>query len=202
MLDLPSDGTVSWARIAEMLAPTLGWEKSTEVVGEAAARLELPSEAMTLAQAIQLLGELGRAAGMVGIAARFARSRLDGPRPPPPVSVIRPSTPPPSSRSRETRAVTIAESPRLPTFDAPPSSRKPPETTVTAHEIASLLAVALGAEKALELVLGAARRLGIAPERIDKQHAMALLDQLAGEPGVIGLCARFTKARLILRFAA
>jgi hypothetical protein len=192
MLDLPHDGTISSARVTEMLAPTLGWEKSMDVVGEAVARLELPAEAMSREQTIQLLGELGRTEGMVGIAARFARSRLDGPRAAPPVCMVE-ASPPPSVRGREARAVTV---------DAPPSTRRAAEVTVTAEEIASLLAGAMGAEKALEIVLGAVRRLGIAPERIDRLHAMALLDLLAREPGIVGLAARFTKARLILRFAA
>jgi hypothetical protein len=116
---------------------------------------------------------------MVGISARFARSRFEAQRAPPP---------PPSMR-------------------APTSSRQPPSVrqgaaTVSADEIAALLTNAMGADKAHEIVLGAVRRLGLTPERIDRAQAMALLDHLAAEPGVVGLCARFGKARLILRFAA
>jgi hypothetical protein len=60
----------------------------------------------------------------------------------------------------------------------------------------------MGAEKAQEIVLAAVRRLGFTTERLEKGQALALLDHLAVEPGIVGLCARFGKARLILRFAA
>jgi hypothetical protein len=191
MLDLPPEGTFSSSRIAEMLAATLGCEKSTEVVDEAIGRLRYRTDALNLAQALALLADLARTPGMVGIAARFARSRIEVPRASPPSSAVMETTGPLSVRgSREPRSVR-----------EPPSTPKP-ETTVTADEIALLLSGAMGTEKAQEVVLAATRRLGIRPERIDKEQAMTLLDQLAVEPGVVGLCARFTKARLILRFAA
>jgi hypothetical protein len=192
MLDPSLDGTISSARIAEMLAPTLGWEKSSEVVGEVILRLELPSETLSMEQTVVLLGDLARMPGMVGIAARFARSRLDPPRAKPRSTAVVSASTPPSTRGARERAGPETH---------PPSSRKS-DATVSAEEIASLLASAMGTEKAMEVVLGAARRLAITPERIDKERAMALLDQLAGQPGIVGLSARFTKARLILRFAA
>jgi hypothetical protein len=75
-------------------------------------------------------------------------------------------------------------------------------TTISTRDVAALLSSALGTDKALELVAAAATRLGLPADRLDKAAAIALLDQLAAEPGVVGLCARFGKARLILRFAA
>jgi hypothetical protein len=88
--------------------------------------------------------------------------------------------------------------------DEPPTSSRPDPSgrTVTPVEIASLLANALSPEGCLEAVRGAIRTLGLPTEHLDKGQAVAVLDQLAKEPGPLGLCARFGKARLILRFAA
>jgi hypothetical protein len=166
------------ARIVELLAPTLGWEKGAEMVASAQSRLGMSGSTLTYGQAGILLDELGRTPGMVGISARFARSRLEAPR------AAASATGPASAPARQ------------------PPSGKPGEASVTADDIADLLTSALGAEKAQEIVRAAVRRFGFTPERLDRTQAMALLDQLAVEPGVVGLCARFGKARLILRFAA
>ena len=85
---------------------------------------------------------------------------------------------------------------------APSSGRLAPGTTVTADDVASLLANAIGADKAHEAVLEAVQQLSLRADRLDKAEAMLLLDHLAGVAGVVGLCARFAKARLILRFSA
>ncbi len=88
--------------------------------------------------------------------------------------------------------------------DEPPSSSRsePSGRTVTPVEIASLLANALSPEGCLEAVRNAIRTLDLPPDHLDKGQAVAVLDLLAKEPGPLGLCARFGKARLILRFAA
>jgi hypothetical protein len=120
MVDFPPEGTLPTARIAEILAPTLGWEKSSEVVDAAVERLALSRTSLTLEEALSLLAHLARTPGMVGIAARFARSRLDTPRAaPPPASAVLPASGPISVRAS-------ASSPRAPT----------PGTTVTADEVA------------------------------------------------------------------
>lgn len=182
------ESTVTSNRVAELLAPTLGREKSSEVVAAVVTRLALPAADLSPEQALAVLDELARTPGMVGIAARFARSRLDSARIPPSVSAMMPAVGPSSTRQ-------------------PPSSGSPVTgrqvaVSVTATEVAALLASAMGTEKAREIVLDAVRRLGLAADRLDKAQAMTLLDHLAAEPGVVGLCARFGKARLILRFAA
>ncbi len=170
-------GTLSAARIAELLASTLGAEKSAEVVDSAVARLSLAQHAhdLSLDQALAILDELARAPGMVGITARFARSRLDTPK-----------SAPPSGR-RDT---------------APISSARGVGASVSVDEVASLLAGVLGGARSQEVVARALADLGLPPDRLDKAQALALLDHLSQEPGTLGLCARFGRARLILRFAA
>ena len=73
---------------------------------------------------------------------------------------------------------------------------------MTSDDVASLLANAIGADKAHDVVLEAVERLGLRAERLDKAQAMLVLDHLTDAAGVVGLCARFAKARLILRFSA
>jgi hypothetical protein len=86
--------------------------------------------------------------------------------------------------------------------ESPTSRVEPSGRTVTPSEVASLLANALSPEGCLEAVRNAIRTLDLRTEHLDKAQAVAVLDLLAKEPGPLGLCARFGKARLILRFAA
>src|SRR5579871_601404 len=157
MADFSQDGSLSTARIAELLAPTLGWEKSSEVVEAAASKLRLPARALTTGEAHALLDDLSGKPGMVGIAARFTRSRLEGPKSGQALSSCGPA----SVRSP-------ASIPRAPT----------PGSTVNADEVAGLLASAMGAEKAIEVVLAAVRQLDMDASRLDKHQALALLDHL------------------------
>ena len=134
-----------------------------------------------------------------------------------------PASWPAQSSSRPVQGPPSSQNPRAPTpsepFSSGPgsgpapfafSSEEPPSSsrvepsgrTVTPAEIASLLANALSPEGCLEAVRGAIRALGLPGENLDKGQAVAVLDRLAKEPGPLGLCARFGKARLILRFAA
>jgi hypothetical protein len=191
MFELSPDAVVPSSHLAELLAPTLGWEKSSEVVESAALRLGFPPQELRKEQALAVLDELARTPGMVGIAARFARSRLDARG----SAEASPSAEPVSRRAPRPR-------PDEPGAAHGPVSSRSVVTTVSAHDVAALLSNALGMDKALELVAAAAARLGLPSDRLDKGAAIALLDQLAAEPGVVGLCARFGKARLILRFAA
>jgi hypothetical protein len=188
MFELSPDAVVPSSHLAELLAPTLGWEKSSEVVEAATLRLGFSPQELRKDQALAVLDELTRTPGMVGIAARFARSRLDARG----SAGASPSAEPVSRRAPHPR----------PDEPAGPVSSRNVVTTISTHDVAALLSNALGMDKALELVAAAAARLGLPSDRLDKGAAIALLDQLAAEPGVVGLCARFGKARLILRFAA
>ncbi len=74
--------TLTVRSLIEMLAATLGWEKSAEVVNATAQKLGLPPVVITSAEASTLLAELAKAPGMVGVTARFARSRMELSGPP------------------------------------------------------------------------------------------------------------------------
>ena len=62
--------------LAELLAQTMGKEKSEEALIAGARRLGLPTDRLDQAQASALFAELSTQGGLTGIAARFARPRL------------------------------------------------------------------------------------------------------------------------------
>jgi hypothetical protein len=177
-----SPATISATRLMELLAPTLGWEKSSEVVSVALSRRALSHGDIAIEDALSLLDELAQRAGMVGIAARYASTRLSAQR-------ATTDAPPPPSGGAPSSGV------------LPASSRSRP-LAVDMKDIAALFSSALGRGQSEEVLSAAARKLGLPGDRLDKAQAMTLVDHLASEPGAVGLCARFAKARLILRFAA
>jgi hypothetical protein len=66
----------AWERLVQLLAPRLGHEQGTDVLSDAATRLGLQPEQIEFAQALELLDELARSEGLVGVVARFAKARL------------------------------------------------------------------------------------------------------------------------------
>jgi hypothetical protein len=97
--------------------------------------------------------------------------------------------------------------------DAPPSSRSlPPEAPSTprrlvapervdlvrAADVCLLISPSLGEEKARELVAKHAALLHLPADAFPHGDALALLDGMAVEGGVVSVVARFAKARLLL----
>jgi hypothetical protein len=69
---------------------------------------------------------------------------------------------------------------------------------VSRDDIAAIFTSALGEEKARELVARVAEKQRFGT-RGSVDQALAILEALALEPGIVGVTARFGKARLILR---
>jgi hypothetical protein len=67
----------------------------------------------------------------------------------------------------------------------------------TREELAQLLSQNLGVEKATELVVRAAGELAITGSMSNEQ-CLAVLEQIAQVPGLVGITARFAKGRMIL----
>lgn len=166
----------------ELLAPMLGWEKSSEVVSVALSRRASSHGELPVDDALALLEELAAQPGMVGIAARYATTRLTAQR----ASTDVP--PPPSGGAPSSGVVPASSRARLLALDV--------------RDIVELFSSVMGRDKGEVVVSAATRKLGLPGDRLDKAQALALVDHLASEPGAVGLCARFAKARLILRFAA
>jgi hypothetical protein len=68
--------TLARHELTDLLAPTLGQEKSDEAVLEALRMLGLPLDAFSSTQALSVLEALARSEGLVGVAARFAKAHL------------------------------------------------------------------------------------------------------------------------------
>lgn len=66
-------------------------------------------------------------------------------------------------------------------------------------EIQHMLA-ALGDAKARDVIDKAARELRITASELESRQALQMLEHIASEPGLIGITARFAKARAILRW--
>jgi hypothetical protein len=65
-------------------------------------------------------------------------------------------------------------------------------------DLAKLLSASVGDAKALDVVSTAARRANITTGDVDQQQALAILEKIASEPGLLGIAARFAKSRALL----
>ena len=141
-------------------------------VGEEKAREAVTAAVRTLgtAQIETVLDALALEPGVIGVAARFVRARAEGP-----------GAGPPSPRAAQ-------------------GSQQPRTSTIDADQIAGLFAPSLGEEKSREIVREALRQNGAPLVGIDQARALEVLEGLASERGIVGVTARFAKARLILLF--
>jgi len=148
--------TVTRARLIDMLALSVGEEKSKALVDEALAEQGVAGGVPpTEPQARQALERIARLGGVAGAAARLALARLSVGAAP------RPSTP-------------------------------------AAFDLVAQLTPALGQERATEQVNAACRRLAVDPSRLTREQAGRVLEALSAEAGLVGVTARFAKARLLL----
>ena len=67
--------------------------------------------------------------------------------------------------------------------------------------IVGLLSPALGREQSQELVTKAASRLDITADELELEQALRVIDALGEEKGIVGVSARFARARLVHRDA-
>jgi len=170
---------VAFSRVVDLFSSTLGKEKSEELVTSAARSLGYSPEHLTLSQTDELLSTLGSQPGIVGVAARFARSRIQAAR----------------AGSSGKLARVIVSVPAAPAPEA-----KPSPVSVTPADIAALLEHTLGSEKSVEVVASAMQSLGIPDGRLVREQAVGVLEVIAKAQGIVGVVGRFAKARLILRF--
>lgn len=65
-------------------------------------------------------------------------------------------------------------------------------------QVVAELARNMPSDQARSAVHSEARRLGLRPRGLAVEDVLALLDALAGNEGLAGVCARFVKARVLL----
>jgi hypothetical protein len=72
------------------------------------------------------------------------------------------------------------------------------EAFVPPREIARLLSAGIGMERAEASVNAAIGALKLEPSTLTRAQALAVLEHVAAEPGVVGVTARFAKSRFLL----
>jgi hypothetical protein len=71
--------------------------------------------------------------------------------------------------------------------------------TLAWDRLVGLLAPRLGHEQGHDILAEAATRCGLQPEQIEFAQALELLDELSSSEGLVGVVARFAKAKLMSR---
>lgn len=168
-----TERTISKDELTKLLAPALGQEKSEEVVLSTARSLGISPPYFSAEDVRALFAALSKADGLIGVVARFAVSRGD-------VDTL------------VERALT--DSSPNPRSNEPPSAKM----RLAAVDLLPLLAPALGTEKARDAVTTTAQRMGSDPQSLSREQALAVLDDLAQSEGIVGVVARFAKARFLL----
>jgi hypothetical protein len=179
-----------------LLSPTLGFEKSNEVVTATIERLGVAPEAISVDEALQVLDTLARGTGLIAIAARLAKVRgrfnlvesaeevslpassIDEP------SVSKQPSPPGRTTSAEFRIGPV---------------RKPGPETTTQQYLIELLAPTLGMEKAGALIREAGGVKARPNDEVSLEEACRILERLSAVDGIVGTASSFAKARLLLR---
>lgn len=195
---------ISLKELTAAFAPTLGEERSNELLSETVRALRIAQDPLEDDQAIALFEHLSRTPGVVGIAARlahrrFQRERIEG-------SATQDAIEARAALSSARRALqpVVTESRRI--VVGPPSSRHErhektaeepsSDRRIEPSSLAALLAPTVGEEKAQELVARGMADAGVT--QLTRDTALALLEKLASDSGIVGVAARFAKVRFLL----
>ena len=74
--------------------------------------------------------------------------------------------------------------------------------TIGVHEVKAQLSPLVGADKTDTAVVAATRRQALPRERLDREQAARLLDDLGHQDGVVGMAARFIRPRVLALFGS
>jgi hypothetical protein len=181
------DRPIPKEQVAMLLASALGQDKSDEIVAATAHALGFPRAAFNGEEVRALFERLAKAEGLVGVVARFAISRGD---------VARLIAGTPRRSSSTSHGLSAPSQPPASNPQPPPSVPHPVSDHV---DLLPLLAPAIGSEKARDAIAVAARACGIDPMgRMSQRDALAVLDEMTKLDGIVGVVARFAKARFLL----
>lgn len=170
---MADERTIPKDELTKLLAAALGQEKSDEVVVSTARSLGFGPLHYSAQEVRTLFEALSKAEGLIGVVARFAVSRGD-------VETLFEKAMTESSRHAAAHDHSSAK------------------TRITAVDLLPLLAPALGTEKARDAVTTTAQRLRFDPQSLTREQALTVLDELAQSEGIVGVVARFAKARFLL----
>jgi hypothetical protein len=179
---MSADRPISKDDVAVLLASALGQEKSIEIVTATVRSMGINRSELSAEDVRAVFEKLVQVEGLVGVVARYAISRGD-------VEKLIGRTPRTSPSQQIGR----------PAFRVGSHSAPRPTMVSTTVDIVHLLAPALGAEKAREAIEHAASRRGVdVATGLSHAGALAVLDEMAKVEGIVGVVARFAKARFLL----
>ncbi len=179
---MSADRPITKEDIAVLLASALGQDKSDEIVASAARAVGVSRASYAADDIRGIFEKLVKAEGLVGVVARFAVSRGDVDKLV--ARVPKPAAAPPG-RSDLRGGAPLAGPESL-----PPS---------VAIDIMHLIVPALGTEKAKDAIEQAASRRGVdLVHGLTYSGALAVLDEMTMVEGIVGVVARFAKARFLL----
>lgn len=182
---MSADQPITKEDVAVLLASALGQDKSDEVVASAARAAGVSRTAYLSDDIRGIFDKLVKAEGLVGVVARFAVSRGDVEK------LIARVPKEPAKRP----AGAPERRPGAPDAVSPQSL--PPSVAI---DLMHLVVPALGTEKARDAIEQAAARRGIdLSAGLTYNGALTVLDEMTQVEGIVGVVARFAKARFLLK---
>ncbi|MDP3277531.1 MAG: hypothetical protein Q8Q09_20260 [Deltaproteobacteria bacterium] len=188
--------------LADLLAPAVGNERARAAVLSALGALGIKASSMGAETVQKVFAYLATQGGLTGAASRRAAATLR--------VQSRAGTHGLEDQAVFTRSSrqTAADEP-LPLMSATPramSDRPASPSTeagdmISRRELATLLAHAIGAEQALSVVERTCKTMSFG-ESGTVADGLRVLERIAQEPGLVGITARFAKARFALRVAS
>jgi hypothetical protein len=171
------------SQLVGLLAPTLGMEKSEDVISGAAKRLRISlGDELTVAHAAAILDDLAQTGGIVGVVARFVKARGE-------------------LEDLDDLVPSSAPQPLLMTpGGGVPVVRMPDRAKVTRDELIALLSPALGDEKSVEAIAAYAPKVGATGVEFTRAQVARMLELMSAADGILGVVASFARARFILKF--
>lgn len=180
---MSADRPISKEDVAVLLASALGQDKSDEVVQATAKSLGILQATYSGENVRAIFDKLVKAEGLVGVVARFAVSRGD-------VDKLIAKAPKPVMQAQQIGR---------PEFRVSSGQTSSTPTLPPAVDIMHLIAPALGTEKARDAIEAAAARRGVdVATGLSYNGALAVLDEMTKVEGIVGVVARFAKARFLL----
>jgi hypothetical protein len=180
-MDDPRGRRWSLASLASLLTPSVGDERAREALQSALSALSLREEGLDDEAALRVFARLHGQGGLIATAARRASTTITA------------KDDAPASRPSAPILVHGGESSARATPPNPSSV-----AMITRGDIVDLLAHAVGRVEAERAVDKAAAALAFGAQG-SLVNAQRVLEAIAAEPGLVGITARFAKARLALR---
>jgi len=174
-------GRVPLAAIVAAIAATVGQQAGDLAIAECAREVGVAGSECSAAQALEILAALATRSGLLGVAGRFALQKWRAK----------------AAQSEQASGSSLAL-PNRPAVSPDPAPTAGSPGRLGKAELAAMLAPALGDEKSRLAVDSAVQALGLG-SMLDRSQALLVLEKLASEPGIVGVAARFTRARLLLR---